>query len=64
MFHEREEQKWELESEDIEGIDNEQDDVTPQGSTSIRSQGPPKPERRESPYEEVMLNSNSIGRCY
>jgi hypothetical protein len=32
-----EEQEWELESEEIEGIELEQDDVTSQGSTSVHS---------------------------
>ncbi len=32
-----EKQKWELESEEIEGIEPKQYDVTPQGSTFVRS---------------------------
>jgi hypothetical protein len=38
-----EEREWEPESKKIEGIDNEQDDVTPQGSTSMHFRGPPRP---------------------
>jgi hypothetical protein len=41
LIHEKEEQdeerEWELEFEKIEGIDNEQDDVTPRSSTSVHS---------------------------
>ncbi len=58
-----EEQEWEPEFEEIEGIEPEQDDVTPQGSTSVHSRGPPKPKRRKSPCEQVMLNSTLDGRC-
>jgi hypothetical protein len=32
-----EEREWELEYEEIEGIEAKQDDVTPRGSTSMRS---------------------------
>jgi hypothetical protein len=39
LIHEREEQdeelEWEPKFEEIEGIDNKQDDVTPQGATSV-----------------------------
>ncbi len=38
-----EKQEWELESKKNEGINNEQDDVMPQGSTSVCSRGPPRP---------------------
>jgi hypothetical protein len=41
LIHEREERdeerEWEPESEEIKGIDNEQDDVMPRGSTSMNS---------------------------
>ncbi len=67
LIHEKEEQdeeqEWELEFEKIEGIDNEQDDVTPRSSTSVHSRKPPRPKRHKSPCEQVMLNSTSIGRC-
>jgi hypothetical protein len=49
---------------EIEGIDNEQDDVTPLGSTFVCSRGPPRPKRRKSPCEQVILNSTLVGRCY
>jgi len=58
-----EEWEWELEFEEIEGIDNEQDDVTPQGSISMLSQRSPRPNRHKSPCEQVMLNSTSVSRC-
>jgi hypothetical protein len=58
-----EEREWELEFEEIEGIELEQDDVMPRGSTSVHSRGPFRPKRRKSPYEQVMLNSTSVGRC-
>jgi hypothetical protein len=51
------------EFEEIEGIDNEQDDVTPQGSTSVHTQRSPRPKKCKSPCKQVMLNSTSIGRC-
>jgi len=58
-----EEWEWELESEEIEGIELEQDDVKPQGSTSMHSQGPLRPKKRKSHYEHVMLNSTLVGKC-
>jgi hypothetical protein len=47
-----EEQEWELEFEEIEGIELEQNDVTPRSSTSVRSQGHPRPKKRKSPCEQ------------
>ncbi len=55
--------EWEPKFEEIEGIEPKQDDVTPQGSTSVRSQGPPRPKRHKSPCEQVMLNSTLVVRC-
>jgi hypothetical protein len=46
-----EEWEWEPKSKEIEGINNEQDDVMPLGSTSVCSRRPPRPKRRKSPCE-------------
>jgi len=58
-----EKREWELGSKEIEGIEHEQDGVMPQGSTFVCSPKPPRPKRRKSPCEQVMLNSISVGRC-
>ncbi len=61
MIHEREEWDeggdWGPKSEDVEAFNNEQEGVTPWGSTYVHFQGPPIPKKHREPCKRVLANS-------